>query len=309
MKRLLAQAQAAARSPSLFAQNQALFVMAVAAYRVRAEGPVGPANASSGDGLEARAKRVLRRIDPDHPNVKRGQWLDALLRRFYADAAARCRTLGRFSRNRRDRVFFDGMAQQAAIAAEQLARTLELQVEGLDGFSAPLPVVDGDEPYPHVCQAVVTADGGINIDAVQRVRFVDHRPPAAEERTGRGALRKLHSAFLFFERSASSLARYDRAWAKKRGHVRAVVPAQFPARYLNEIAKAAREAKIRRLHVMVMTSRGELRELGVDLMKSKRKKQRRRSRDVTCDDDVSMTRCAERIAYAGQRGRPYLATR
>ena len=298
MKRLLSHAQAAARAPSLPAQNQALLVMAASAYR---------SQIGTGDP-EAIAKRILRDLEPDHPNVKKGQWLNALLRRFYDDAAARCLVLGRFSRSRDDRQFFGVMAQQSKAAADQLAQTLELRVEGLQGFTALLPVVDGDKPYSHVSQAVVSASGAITVDGMERVRFAGHRPPADVQRTGKGALRKLFAALRFIDQSARSLARYDKAWAKKRGHLRTVVPARFPAVYFNEIARAAREARMRRLHVMVMTKRGELRELAVDLKKSRRKKKRGASVPVTCADDITMTLCAERIAYARKKGRPYWAT-
>ena len=305
LKGLLARAQAAARTPTIDAQNRALLTLAVAAYRA-------PAADVQGD-VESTAKRVLRRRLPDHPNVKKGQWLNALLRQFYADASARCGVLGRFARGRADRAYFERMKRETLVAADQLAASLQLEVDGLDGFSALLPVVDGAPPYRFASQAVVGAQGGIDVDGMERIRFVGHRPPPDAERTARGSVRKLFSAFQFFERSARSLASYDRTWAKKRGHVRAVVPARFPAVYLNEIARAARGAKMRRMHVMVMTKRGELRELRVDL--SPRKKRRKAkgkkgpaSIKVTCADDIAMTLCAQRIAYAAEKGRPYWAT-
>ena len=300
LKRLLSRAQAAAHTPTMEAQNRALLELASAAYRA-------PTVPLAGD-VEAAAKAVLRRRDPDHPNVKRGQWLNALLRQFYDDAAARCRVVGRFAHARQDRAYFERMGAQARQAADQLARGLQLEVEGLDGFSAPLPIVAGDPPYKHVSNVVVRPDGGVEVDGMERVRFRGHRAPPETERTPRGAVRPLFSAFQFFDRSATSLASYDETWAKKKGHVRVVVPARFPAAYLNEIARAAREAKMRRLHVMVMTKRGELRELRIDLSKRKRSRGRRQV-DVTCADELSMTQCAERIAYAREKGRPYWAAR
>ena len=304
MKTLLSQAQAAGRAPTLDAQNRVLLAVAAAAYRAST-----PALASGRADVQTEAKRVLRKRAPNHPNVKQGQWLSALMRQFYEDASARCRVLGRFARERRDRVFFEQMTQQARLAADELARGLQLQVEGLDGYSTPLPVVDGDPPYPHASKAIVSTKGGIDVDGMERVRFIGHRPPAEIERTENGAIRKLFSAFQFFERSAQSLGPYDSSWAKKRGHVRVVVPARFPAAYLNEVARAAREAKMRRMHVMVMTQRGELRELRVDLNPRRRAKKKKRKVKVTCTDDITMSRCAERIAYARKKGQPVWASR
>ena len=299
MKALLARSQAATRSPSMQAQNQALFSMAAAAYRTK--------RVTFGADLESSAKRILRKRDPDHPDVKKGQWLSALLRRFYDDASARCGVLGRFARTREDRAYFEHMTLQTRAAADHIAQGLLLQVDGLEGFTPPLPVADGDRPYLYASKVVVGANGAIDIDGVERARFTDHRPPGDAGRTATGAVRNLVSAFQFFSRSAKMLARFDNQWAKKRGHVQAIVPARLPALYLNEIARAAQQAKMRRLHVMVMTKRGELRELRVDLrtLKAKSKgKGRRPQVPVTCADDASMTLCAQRIAHARAKGRP-----
>jgi len=299
LRTLLSQAQSAAHTPTLEAQNQVLLVMASSAYRVRS---------GVGGDIQSNAKTVLRRRVPEHPNVKKGQWLDALIRQFYDDVSKRSAILARFSRERSERVFFEQMAQQARAASDQLAQNLQLEVEGLEGFFAPLAIVDGVKPYPHAARATVGPDGSIDVEGMKRVQFVGHQPPPNADRTGKGALRRLFSAFQFFERSARSLGAFDDKWAKKRGHIRAIVPARFPAIYLNEIARAAREAKLCRLHVMVMTKRGELRELRVDLKKPKSKKRRAKSVDVTCADAITMTRCAERIAYAQKKGRPVWAT-
>lgn len=297
MRRLFARAEGASRTPSLAAQNQALLAMASAAYRAS---PLDLAR-----DFDAAAQRVLRRRVPDHPNVKAGQWLTALIRQFYADAAQRCKVLGRFSTDRRDRAYFERMARQAQVAADTLARELRLEVEGLKGYASPLPVVDGDPPYKFVSQARVGPNGAINVDGMDRIKFVGHRPPPDAERTPEGALSKLQAAFVFFNRSATSLGKYDRQWAKKKGHVQAVVPARFPAVYLNEIARAAQAANMRRLHVMTMTKRGSLRELAVDLRAVKRRKKKRAKQvEVTCADHISMAMCAQRIDYARQKGRP-----
>ncbi len=301
MKALLARAQGAGRTPTLEAQNQALLALAVAAYRAKVSDRFGDP--------ETLAKAVLRKRDPDHPNVRHGQWLNALLRQFYDDAHRRCDVLRRFARDRRDRAFFEQMTRQAKAAADALAGDLQLEVEGLDGFFSPLPVVDGDKPYAFASQVTVNRQGGIDVDGMERIRFVGHRGPPDAARTSKGSIRELYSAFLFFQRSAESLAAYDPSWAKKRGHVRAVIPARFPAAYLNEIARAAKEAKMRRLHLMVMTKRGELRELRVDLRQGKRRRGRGPAQvPVTCDDDTPMSQCAARVAHARATGRPLWAT-
>ncbi len=298
MKTLLAQAQAAARAPSVQMREQTLLTMAAAAYRAR--------QVHLSRDMDASAKRILRLRDPDHPDVKKGQWLNALVRRFYDDASTRCRVLGRFARTRPDRTYFEQMAEQTRAVADELARGLLLQVEGLEGFTAPLPIVErGDQPYKFASKVNVGPNGAIDVDGVQRIRFTGHRPPGDDARTARGAVRTLYSAFQFFNRSAKLMAEFDENWAKKRGHVQAVVPGRFPAIYFNEVARAAREAKMRRFHLMVMTKRGDLRELVLDLRPTKaRGKKRRPQVPVTCADDSTMTLCAQRIAHAHAKGRP-----
>ena len=300
LKQLLSQAQAAARAPDLPTQNRVLLQMAAAAYR--ANGVV-----LQGD-VEAVARSVLRQRAPDHPNVKKGQWLTALLRQFYDDAWRRCRVVARFSRDRHERVYFERMQREAQGAADQLAQGLQLEVKGLPGFSAALAVADGDPPYKFVSQVRVDPSGAITVDGMERIRFRAAQPPADAERTTSGALRKLSAAFVFFNRSASTLGKYDPTWAKKKGHVQVVIPARAPAVFLNEVARAAQAAHMRRMHVMVMTKRGELRELPVDLAKPKKKRRRKQTFvGVSCADDLGMSQCARRIAHARKKGRPLWA--
>ena len=72
---------------------------------------------------------VLERREPDHPNVRSGQWLKALMRQFYADIAKRCDGLARFERDRRDRKYLKDMAGAAQKNADFLASSIEIVVD------------------------------------------------------------------------------------------------------------------------------------------------------------------------------------
>ena len=53
--------------------------------------------AKSGEAVDVSARRWVKKIEPGHPTVNEGQWIVALLRIFYLDAAQRAETLARFS--------------------------------------------------------------------------------------------------------------------------------------------------------------------------------------------------------------------
>src|SRR5688572_5257717 len=137
LRTMLSRVEAATRSPTVEAKDTELANVGGMAYAVPRQ---------QGEGNEDYAKRVLRKRDPDHPNVKKGQWLAALMRMFYADVSARCALLARFETVRDERIYFDRMAQMSKGAADQIGATLELTVEGLEGFVEPLPVATGQAP-------------------------------------------------------------------------------------------------------------------------------------------------------------------
>jgi hypothetical protein len=291
LRTMLGRVQAAARSATVEAQDTELANIGGMAYAV----PRG-----QGETNEQYAKRVLRKRDPDHPNVKKGQWLSALMRMFYADASARCALLARFETTREDRIFLERMAGEAKAAAAQIASTLELTVEGLEGFVEPLPVATGVAPEGRGAMAMVHHQK-ITIENIDRVTFAGHQPPEDAARTGRGALREVFSAQKQYNVSAQLLGQYESQWRKNRGHLRVVIPAAYPALYLNEIVRGGLEAEMHTLHLMTMSKRGELRELKVALqwgMKPKGKK----DLVVSCANDVSMQDCAAKLVHAQTAG-------
>src|SRR5687768_8119016 len=183
LKTMLARVQVAARAPSIEAQDTELANVGGMAYSLAR---------NQGETNEAYAKRVLRKRDPDHPNVKKGQWLSALMRMFYSDVSSRCALLARFELAREDRVYLEKMAQESKQAAAQIASKLELTVEGLEGFVEPLPIVaQGLAPETRGASAMVHRQK-ITIENIDRVTFAGHQPPDDAARTGRGSLREVY---------------------------------------------------------------------------------------------------------------------
>jgi hypothetical protein len=292
VRTMISRVQAATRAPNIEAQDKELADVGGMAYAV-------PRN--QGESNENYAKRALRKREPDHPNVKKGQWLSALMRMFYLDMSDRCAVLARFETNRDDRIFFEKMAGESKQAANQIAGTLQLTIEGLEGFGEPLPVVPkGSDPKMRGATATVHQQK-INIENIDRVTFSGHQPPESAARTGRGSLREVFAAMKQYNVSASMLGQYETSWRKNKGHFRAVIPASYPAVYLNEIVRGGLEAEMHTLHLMVMTKRGELRELELPLkwgLKPKGKK------DVVanCADELSMQECVARLVHAQTNG-------
>lgn len=291
---------AAEGAPTVEAKDSYLADLCGQAYRV----PRQPKEAT-----EVYAKRVLKKRDPDHPNVKKGQWLLALMRVFYDDASKRADTLGRFERDRQARGFFEAKAKEAKQVAEAIAGMIEIVVEGMEGFLAPLPIADGAEPEIYGAQAMVK-DGGIVFENLERVRFENDAPSEKVARTAKGAIRELFSAAKQYNVSANMLGMYEAIWKKNKGNLRVVIPAASPAIYLNELVLGGVEGEMDTLRIMVMTQRGELRELKLALTKpkvkakgkAKNKKPEREPTEVSCPNDVSMQKCVEYIALARKEG-------
>lgn len=192
VRALIGRVQAASRAASVQAQDAELANVGGAAYGV---------DRKSSEANEPYAKRVLRTRDPEHPNVKEGQWLSALMRVFYIDVAARCGVLARFELDRGDRAFLERTGRDATAVAQQITGTLELVVEGLEGFSEPLPVADGDAPKKIGASASVRQQK-ITVENIDRITFVNHAAPEGASRTAGGSLREVYSAQKQFNVSA-----------------------------------------------------------------------------------------------------------
>ena len=300
LKDLFARVQNAARAPTVVAQDEAIAEVAGLAYRVKR---------GAGESVEGYARRTLRTREPEHPAVKEGQWLLALTRMFYADASARFGHLARFELSHADRQYLQHMSQQTAQYAAVIGQQLQMIIEGLDGTVELLPPVGGEPPTRLGAMVRIHSGGTITIEGLDRVMFKDHRAPEDRARTGSGALREVYSAQRQYNVSAEMLGPYERKWRKNHGHVQVILPSVYPARYLNEVVRGAKEAGMHTLHLLTMTPRGELRELRASLEKAsdKAKKKAKDQIEVRCDDDDSAERCARRIRYAATQGTPYFA--
>lgn len=298
LRTFFAQIQNAARAPSVAVKDRALAQVAGGAYRVPEK---------AGEPTETYAKRILRKRVPDHPSVKQGQWLTALTRQLYLDLSDRCRLVARFERDREDRRYFQGMSEQTKQVAAQLAGQLELVVEGLDEVTEPLPAVGGEPSEDRGVMARVHDGGVITVQRLDRVRFQGHRPPPDRPRTAKGALKEVFGAQKQFNAFAKTIGKYDGAHARAHGHVQVIVPASYPAIYLNEIVRGGVEAGMHTLHLKTMTKRGELRELRVALRapdSHRRRKKAPKLVPVSCEDAQPMSGCAKKLKHASLRGQP-----
>src|SRR5262245_36854949 len=111
VRSMIARVQAASRSATAQAQDTEPAHVGGMAYALAR---------NQGESNEQYAKRALRKRDPDHPNVKKGQWLSALMRMFYQDVSERCAVLAKFETTRDDRVFLEKMANEAKQASAQI---------------------------------------------------------------------------------------------------------------------------------------------------------------------------------------------
>lgn len=283
----------AGRARSVEEKDSALANVGGFAYRVPRQG---------GESTDAYSKRMVKKRSPEHPNVKRDQWLVALVRQLYDDLGKRSESLARFERDRRQRAYFERMAMEAKGAADQLAKQLETVVEGIDGFVAPLPVAQGDPPVSYGAQATVK-NGAITIDSMDRVHFEGDQVPANTTRTARGAIKELFAALKQYNVQAQMLGQYESIWRKNHGHLRAMIPASSPAIYLNELVRASIEAEMRTVHVMTMSPKGVLSELAVAVVKPKGKgKKGEAAAEVKCPDAVTMQKCVEHLAESKSGG-------
>ncbi len=298
---LFARIQSAARAASVSAKDRALAIVAGTAYRVRIK---------SGDSTESYSKRILRKRKPEHPAVKKGQWLTALTHQFYRDLSGRCRLISRFERDRGRRRYFEDMAKQTAAVAKQLKGQLVFVVNGLDDSSEPLPAIGGVEPSELGVKAQVHGGGKVTVQRLDRITFENHQAPDGHPRTASGALRELYSSQKQYNTFAKTIGKYDRKQLENFGHMQLQLPVAYPAIYLNELTRAALEAGMHTIHLMTVTPRGELREVPLAIKTPKKKRRRRRRKKkskklvtVRCADDLSMTMCAKKIKQAASEGR------
>lgn len=296
---LLGLIQQAARTQPVAAKDAALAQAAGGAYRVAAK---------RGESTERYAKRILRKREPDHFNVKKGQWLTALTRRLYLDLSKRCRFLMRFETDRRKRQRLEQTSKDAARIAEMLAERLDVVIQGLEEATEPLPAVGGAPATEIGVVARVHSGGTITIQRLDRVRFEGHQPPDDRPRTKNGALKEVYGAQQQFNRFAQTIGKYDSAHRKQGGHVQVILPAAYPAIYLNEIVHGGQEAKMHTLHLKTMTPKGELRELVLDLRPDKKTRARKKRGAktavvVTCADEMPMATCAKKLKHASLQGK------
>ncbi len=305
MKQLFGLAQSSAQAPP--AQKDAILLqLAARAYGVTPSGP---------PSIERHAEQILKHRRPEHPAVKAGQWLFALMRQFYEDAGKRAESLARFERHAPTRRYFEDMAKQSQGAAEYLGKQIQFVVEGMDEAIGALPMVGGDPPSKQGALAVVKGMK-IAIDTLDRTTFVNDQPKDTEERTPKGAIKELFSALKQFNIQSKMFGEYDRKWRENGGHVQVAVPGAKPALYLNELVRAAVPAEMHTLHLLTMTKSGELREIVVAIddkglakkkkrrgrKKSKRSKKAAGPKTVKCADTISMDDCAKRIVHAKKTG-------
>src|SRR5213076_1438951 len=116
--------------------------------------------------------------------------------------------LGRIARDRKDREYFEQMSQQSKNAANALAGTLEITIEGLEGFFPPIPVADGKEPSTLGAQVTVRA-GAINIEGIDRAHFTNDQVPERTVRTVHGSVKELYSALKQYNVSMGMIGQYE----------------------------------------------------------------------------------------------------
>ena len=254
---LLQQAEMAASAQSVEAKDAQLVNAAGYAYQVQR---------SAGESNDGYARRILLKREPAHSTVRRGQWLLALMRVFYQDVGERARALARFETNRRDRQFFEEKSQSALQIAKAIAPLVQVRIEGVEEYMAPLPIAPGAAPSGFGAKAYVL-DNKVRIEALDRATFDGDRPNPEAERTN-GGLREFYGAFKMFNTNARLFGEVDRAKGRAEGHVQAFLPAAKPAVYLNEIARAAKAAKMHTIFLMTIgPESGELREIRLSLMR------------------------------------------
>ncbi|MCC7386117.1 MAG: hypothetical protein IT384_30010 [Deltaproteobacteria bacterium] len=295
LKRILSRVEVAGRAPTPEGKDAELAQTIGGAYRLAA---------TAGESVDSFSRRVLKSREPGHPAVLPDQWLLALARRFYDDVAGRADTLARFEVDRKDRLYLEQKGREARAASDQIAGLLKTKLEG-GGFIAPLPTAPGEPPGKVGVQALVR-DGRVTLKDLDRATFVGDRPPPDIERTPTGAIREFVAAQKQFNLEAQTLGMVNRDLKKGSGQLRAFIPGAAPAIYLNELVRAAKEASMHTLYLMVNDPQdGKQRELRFALAPAKNPRPRGKKAapeavKVRCRDEEPMQACVDRAREVAQ---------
>ncbi len=264
----------------------------------------------AGETADGYARRVLKKIEPVHPEVKGGQWILALARRFYLDTGQRADTLARIEPLKTDRQFLEVRAQQAKAASDQIAGMLVTKLD-TGGLMAPMATAPGDKPASFGCEAHVRGEK-IEVNNLDRMVWTNHYPPPEAARTGRGALRELVQSMKDFNMRAATMGMIDPQMKQGNKKLRVFVPGQHPGRYLNALLDAAHEGGMLHVFVMVLDpTDGKMREIPLVFTAPKAAKPRGKGKNrvepvapvtTRCDDDASMQVCATKLAEARAGG-------
>jgi hypothetical protein len=295
LKQLLAR-QMAARNDDDSVSN------AGAAYRL---------SRTSGESVDAFAKRIVLKRRADHPNVKDGGWLLAAFGLFYRDVADRASIIARFERDRNERHYFEQRAKEAAALAEEAAKEVQLSLEGMSGYMAPLPTVEECDELDKYGVDITVRNGVVSIENMDRAKFVNDAPAPEAQRTSRGALRELYAAQMNYNKSQAMLGMYEAQNARNKGNARLTLPAASPAIYLNEIVLGGLEADMHTIRLMVLKKGSSLCELRVPLTVSKKPPKkpkkgappvRTEATEVRCPNSVTVQKCVDRIVLEKKSG-------
>jgi hypothetical protein len=303
LKTLYTRTEAAGRLETTEAQDAEMARTMGSAYRVLP---------SAGETADGYARRVLKKIEPVHPEVQAGQWTLALARRFYLDTGKRAETLSRLEPSRQDRQLLEVRSRQSKAAVEAIAALLVTKLD-TGGLVAPMPSAPGDKASSFGCEAHVRGEK-LEVNRLDRMTFAGHAPPVDVVRTGKGAIRELVSVMKEYNVRAQTMGIIDPAMKAGNKKLRVFLPGAHPARYLNELVRAAEEGGMTQVFVMVLDpTDGKMREL--PLLTSEPKAPPRRPKKkgakapaapvtLRCDDDASMQACASKLATARAEGAP-----
>ncbi len=293
VKSLFLRAEAAGNAPDM---NAELARVIGAAYRLQA---------IQNESTDAFARRLTKRREPGHPDVKQGSWVTAATRQFYRDLAARADTLARVEIDRNDRMFFEMKSSQAKAAVEELGKILLTKVEGAKGFMSPLPIGTGQDGNKFGCEAIVRNDK-IEVNNLERVTFIDNAPKLDAARTGSGSLKELAASMKEWNLRADMMGQIDPLMKKGSHLLRIFAPAAAPAIYLNELLRAAKETSMKKVFVMVTDKAdGKLKEIVLvteaPVVKVKLKKPEIFV-DVRCKDGEPIQICVDRMVELNTQG-------
>lgn len=283
----------AARSSDAAARDTVLLTAAGQAYKTVRK---------PGESNEEFARRTIKKLDSLHPKVKKGQWLLALIYRFYSDLAQRSKTLSRFERRKKDRQYFEQQANTYEGYAQTISDLIRIKVKGLDAEIEMLPKAKGSTKKVHGIPVTVIGEN-ISIDQFKRVTFSGHQPAEDANRTAKGSLMSLFNSFRQKQVFAKLMARSGRRKDKSIGKTQLYLPANKPAVYYNEILRAAKEAKLHTAYLMVFKEKsGELAHLKIRLKRPRSKKARRKVEAARCLDKERVQACVDRLSDLSKKG-------